>query len=166
MTRMFRFTAAVVPLTLLTACLSGGIAEEATERMIENQAGENVDVEMRGDAMEITTDDGTMVAGSGELQEGWPEDVPTYPGATVSYSALVSDTGGPGAAAILTTPDAVADVAAHLRAELEGSGWSVTGSYDLGALHSIVAEKDGRVYSAAIQGGENGTTLTIGVGQQ
>ncbi len=138
---------------LLVACFSSSVTDG------------NVEIDTDGDTMEVTTDQGKAVIG-GELQSGWPSDVPVYPGAAVSYSALVNAEGGPGAAAVLTTADSPTEVVANLQAQLVAAGWTVNGQFNAGAMQTITATKDTRVYSVAIQGGEDGTTVTIGVGEQ
>lgn len=61
-------------LLVLPACTSREkAAEEMTERMIEKATGGKVDVDLRGQSMKMTTEEGTV--SWGEASE-WPGDIP------------------------------------------------------------------------------------------
>jgi hypothetical protein len=136
------------------------------ENAIENDTGENAEVNMDGDSMRIETDEGVFTTGQ-ELPADWPSDVPAYPEAEVQFSAAMNgNTGDPGAGALFVTPDTVADVMGFYRTELEQNGWTISGNMEAAGTSFVGATKDNRVVSVAVTDVDGQTSITVGIGEQ
>ncbi|MBT3383510.1 MAG: hypothetical protein HN778_18935 [Prolixibacteraceae bacterium] len=63
-------------ITILSACQnrSEKRAEKFAERMLEKAGGENIDVDVDGESITIKTDEGTIIANTG--QKKWPAEIP------------------------------------------------------------------------------------------
>jgi len=75
-------------------CFNPGekIAEEITERAIEQGSGADVDIS--GDEVTVTTDEGETTIGSGtELPDDFPAGVPVYPDMQILNSSKVTQDG-------------------------------------------------------------------------
>ncbi|HKA16002.1 MAG TPA: hypothetical protein VKH41_13355 [Myxococcota bacterium] len=68
-----------------------------------------------------------MIASDGVIPEGYPSDVPVYPGATPGASMAMP---GLGVFATFVSSDAIDQVQTYYRGELGKNGWSVTNSPD------------------------------------
>lgn len=151
--------------TLLAACGRGG-TERAIERAIEEETGENAEVDVRTDgSVKVETEDGTFQTGN-TLPADWPTDVPVYAGATVQYSASVTETGQPGSAAVLMTTDSAAQVASYYKKALKENGWTVESTIEAQGTTIFSATKDDRVVSFMSASAQGATTITLGVTKQ
>ncbi len=164
---MFRRTLCLpVLFTLLAAC-GKPVAQQAIENAIEQQTGGQASVSMNGDAMQVTTSEGTFTAGQTTMPSDWPTDVPAYVGATVQYSASVNPTTGqPGSMVMLMSSDGVAEVAAFYKTQLVLNGWALSGTLESAGTTIMGATKGDRVVSLSIAGTDGQTSITIGVGKQ
>ena len=152
---------------LLAACGQKGV-ENAMERQIEKETAGDADVDVKADgSMEIKTDDGTATIDGGAMPSDWPEDVKTYAGATVTYSASVNEqTGEPGMAVVLMSTDDVATVAAFYKKELAAAGWTMGESMEASGTSILSGTKDDRVVSLMITGAEGQSASTIAIGKE
>ncbi len=152
-----------------TVLLLVGCAKVAVEKQMENaieaKMGGNADVEIQADGqMRVETDEGTYTAGGGEVPADWPKDAPTYPDATVSYSASVNPTTGKaGSALVLVTTDDVKAVTDYYKKMLETNGWTISATMEAGATTVMGASKDDRTLSLSISGGQGQTSITMGI---
>ena len=87
--------AAVVIALILSGCGAAAekASEKATEQILEEQIGGNVDIDTGGDgSVEIETDEGSESFGTGDVPEEWPEflelpdDVEIQSGTTIDSS--------------------------------------------------------------------------------
>ena len=69
-----------------------------------------------------TADEDDLIVTEGVIPEGFPSDVPLYPGATIGSSMT---TPGLGVFSMFDTDDAVEPILTHYRSELAKNGWSV-----------------------------------------
>jgi hypothetical protein len=108
-----------------------------------------------GPADEESTD---LVVTEGVIPEGFPSDVPIYPGATIGSSMT---TPGLGVFAMFDTDDAVEPILTHYRSELAKNGWSVV---DTAAGDGVDGTKGNRTLQVrARRNEENRTELAINV---
>ena len=160
-----KFFALVSACALLTACFGRTSTENAAEKMLED-SGHSADVQMNADGtMKITTDEGTATT-SNEMPPDWPEDVPEYPGAMVVFSGSANPAdGSAGTAVVMSTTDTAAQVEAFYQAQLEGNGWTLSGTMDGGGTKIMSATKaPSRTVSVMIVGGADGkTNVTVGI---
>jgi len=88
-----------VPRTLLVvvglaAC--GAEQEAVSEQLVEQAAGEDVDLELGvdGQVMSVETEDGSMaINASGDASEEWPDDVPLIEDGVVGNSQVLTSDG-------------------------------------------------------------------------
>ncbi len=156
-------------ITLLGACNPAeNVAEEMMENAIEEETGGDADVNFGNDGtMRVETDEGTFEAGGNRVPSDWPSDAPVYPGAKVTYSAMMNpQTGEPGAALMLSTEDSEEDVEAFYTAQIATDGWKVEGTMRSGGMTVITAKKEGRVLSLMITAANGQTSITIGLGEE
>lgn len=130
------------------------VAEQATERAIEQSAGDGAKVDLGDDgAFEIETEDGSYSAGTGEVPKGWPDDVPLPEGLEiVTGTDLGSDTET--ISSIVATTDASPDeVAAFFEDALDG--WE--------EANQLTSNGDGASFrSVSYVSGDRTVQLTIG----
>ncbi len=138
------------------------VGEKVTEKMIESAAGGNADVDIKDDGMTITTDKGTFTAGT-ELPADWPNDVPAYTGATVTYSGSSNADEGTGYSAVFSTKDDYTKVAAYYTNELPKQGWAIESTQNITGTTVMAATKDTRTISVAASTTDGETSITIGV---
>ncbi|MFA5820819.1 MAG: hypothetical protein WC873_01815 [Candidatus Gracilibacteria bacterium] len=151
----------------LLGSFGGGAVENIIENAIEQSSGNNADVNIGSDgSFSVTTEEGTMSFGT-ELSADWPNDVPTYPGAAVTYSAVGNDLadGGLGGYAIFTTSDSAQKVIDFYNGEMATAGWTVKASVNIASSMNVTFEKDGLAMNVTATEGDGSTTLTIGFGK-
>jgi hypothetical protein len=102
--------------------------------------------------------DTPAVVTEGAIPEGFPNDIPVYPGATIGSSMT---TPGLGVFATFETDDPVETILTHYRGELAKSGWSLTDSAQGDGLDGT---KDNRMLMLrARKGDDNRTEIAINV---
>jgi hypothetical protein len=155
-----RFILLLCAATLLLAC--GG-----DEETVEIEGGE-LTFEAEGEGVRISGEKEGVGAISGqfgenaEIPNGFPEDVPIYPGADVIGGMAA----GGGGMVTLQTGDDPEKVAAFYRENLVKEGWSLATEMDLGGQRVLAAEKEDRNAAVQISREANATTIvmTIGMG--
>lgn len=155
---------AIVAVWLVVQTMSGFMGRKMVESMIENSIDGDADIDMKGDGtMDIKTKEGTFSTGNSVPKE-WPDDVPTYAGASVTYSASANQNEGKsGMALILATDDSGAEVKTFYETKLKSEGWTLTNTLEGGGSVIITAEKDGRQLSLVISEADGKTGITLGV---
>lgn len=134
---------------------------------VQKEGKEAVTIDTSGEGGEgtvkITSDEGTVVIGSGAQEQGLPDWVPVYPGAEVqSTYAAASDTEVSGAVS-QTTGDTIDQVMQRLSSTLKEQGYSVsTNTFQkngttAGGMISAEDAEHGRTLQI-ILGTEDGTT--------
>lgn len=169
---------------LLTGC--GAAADEAAERAveqaIESETGGDVDIDTDGDGsfnietedgtissdgdgnVEIDTEDGSFSAGTGEVPEAWPSDIPLPDDLTVLSSTELDSSDGRLILVSGTTGTSAADLLDEYRSAL--SGWTVSGeSTSTGGGATIAGaqfDTDGRRVTVQASEVEGETTVNVG----
>lgn len=150
-------TLLVVPLiaVALTAC--GAAQEAVSEQIVEEAAGEGVDLEIGDDGQiaSIETEDGSLeMSANGEVPEEWPDDVPLFEDGTVNSSQVATSDGQTIVSIdFVTDADAGAVFEAMVDA-YESAGFTTTATTNMGDDSGSI---DGYV------GERNGTTITMSV---
>jgi hypothetical protein len=101
---------------------------------------------------------GEAIAEDGVIPEGFPSDVPVYPGAKPGSSMTMP---GLGVFATFESSDAVAKIVEHYRSELTKAGWSVTDSADGGGIDATKSDRS--VQMRARQSEQGGTEIAVNV---
>lgn len=129
----------------IVACLVGTtgcgkirekIAQKAVEKAIETGSGGSVNIDDDKVTFGADKDRALTVGRAAKLPDGWPSDVPSYPGATIV--AAVSD-GTKARTAIFETTDSVDQASAFYEQNL--SAFKKEGEVDLGG-HKQMSFKD------------------------
>jgi len=155
-----RFILLLCAATLVLAC--GG--EEET---VEIEGGE-LTFEAEGEGVRISGEKEGVGAISGrfgenaEIPDGFPEDVPIYPGADVIGGMVAGD----GGMVTLQTRDDAEKVTAFYRENLVKEGWNIGQEMDLGGQRVLAVEKEGRNAAVQISREADATTIvtTVGMG--
>jgi hypothetical protein len=103
---------------------------------------------------------GNAIAAEGVIPEGFPSDVPVYPGAKPGSSMTMP---GLGVFATFESSDAVPKIVEHYRGELSKSGWSVTDSPDGGGVDAAKGNRSVQV--RARQNEQGGTEIAVNVSE-
>ncbi|MFA7323675.1 MAG: hypothetical protein WC005_04875 [Candidatus Nanopelagicales bacterium] len=143
---------------IMSAC--GQSAESLTEQAIEAGTGSDVDIE--GDKVTVTDEDGTAVS-IGEdvaLPSNWPSDVPTVDGTLFTVS--VSETSGEASAMWKTAGDPAAMAGAY-KSALEAAGYTITSETKTADLVIIGAEGNGKTISVMFSQAEGEAVVTLSV---
>ena len=155
---------AILTVWLVLQTMSGFMGRKMVESIIEHSTDGETDVDMKSDGtMDITTKEGTFLTGN-SIPKEWPEDVPAYTGANITYSASANQNEGEsGMALILATDDSRAEVQSFYETKLKSEGWTLTNTLQGGGSIIITAEKDGRQLSLVISEADGKTGITLGV---
>ncbi len=144
-------------------------AEKAAEKAIEGATG--VDIDTSDGSVTIESEDGGSVeiqGESGDIPEGFPDDVPVYDG-DIQTTSKVSTGEGTAFYVELTTGDGASDVHDWYKSELESEGWAIqmdTTSTQNGAFSGLLmAEKDGAQVSMTFEESDGVTGVFMTVNQ-
>jgi hypothetical protein len=135
--------AAVAALALLaTGCGNAveGLAQDTVERAIENELGSEADVSVDGDSFTVDTEDGTVTAGSGQVPDDFPGDVPLVDG-EVSFAQSASTGGKRGWTVQVTTQGSLDEVTQQVSDDLRAAGFSVENLGGEGGA-TVLGERD------------------------
>lgn len=155
--------------TLILAGCGQTAVEQAAERAIERDTGEQADVDMRDDgSLRVNAKDGTVEIGRGAtLPSDWPTEIGTYPGATITTSAAVTDDSGQPATMItLTSTDSAQAIVDFFQKKVTTQGWTTTAEATVGAMKIFSASKDGRNFAVQVVTSDDSTTATLVVSQE
>ena len=153
-----RFILLLCAATLLFAC--GG-----EEEIVEIDGGK-LTFEAKDEGVRISGEKEGVGAISGqfgdhaEIPDGFPKDVPIYPGTDV-IGGMVAGEGG---MVTLQTSDDIEKVAAFYRENLAKEGWTLGPEMDLGSQRVLPVEKEGRNAAVQIAREANATTIVVTIG--
>jgi hypothetical protein len=152
---------AVAPLAL--AACGESTSDKIAEQVVEQQTGDDVDIDSEKGEVNVTSKDGSSsFSSSGDLPKGWPKDVELPDGAKIKGSSAVKADGGTNL--MVSAEDKGAsldDIVEHFDEQLDG--WkndSVTSS-DTGKRASAFQSwtKDGQVFTLVVS--DAGDTRTF-----
>lgn len=170
MKRAFVGVLAMLLVLGLSGC--GSISEKIGEKVGEEIAGSVVggEVDVKGDDVTITTEEGdvSITGDTGEIPEGFPDDVPIYDDSEVDSATSMTSDGTTTFYVNLTMEDDVATVYEWYKAEVVDKGWTITsdvlmsGDGDSGQL--VIEKDDMEAIISMVEGEPNsiGIILTIG----
>jgi len=141
---------------LLTGC--GKTAAELTaEKIIENNLGGNADVNIKGDSVNIETDQGNWQAGQGaSLPDNWPADIYVPEG-----NIITAINTGLNQGITVVVDKSVAELKDEYKEQMAGLGWNSTTEFSIDNSVILGAEKDGRLLSISIVSEDNQSTMVI-----
>lgn len=162
---------------LLAAMLAVGtvgcssIAEKATERVLEEAAGaggEEVDIDLQDGSFRIETSEGTFESGTGDLPDGFPDQMPLPDDHVVVASMGSSDDSGSSALVNLEVPSSVEDMVAFYQDRLPAEGWEITGTTQSttgdGSWHALQVAGHGLEGTVNLSDLADVTTVSITLG--
>lgn len=130
--RVLIYAALVLLLAFTFGCKKAAetASERLAEKMIEQSSGGKVDVDLKDGGTTIvdkeTGNTMTVDAKGGKMPEGWPTNIPQYPGSNVTQSSVTDTEKGKSLSIILETQDAVEQVNEYYGKELKGAGFKKT----------------------------------------
>ncbi|MDZ7798663.1 MAG: hypothetical protein U5L76_03535 [Patescibacteria group bacterium] len=147
---------------VLTGCGEEKVAEELTEKAIEDSTNGSAGVDVENDSVTVNTNGSSFSAGeSVSLPSGFPSDVHVIDG-TVKAATTITE--GEVYSVSVQTDTSVSDVADEYQEELANDGWDINMSLDIEGISSMTAEKDNRTVTVSIgeDEDEGKTLVTIG----
>ena len=151
----------LVSMAGLVGCqsITDKVAEETSEKLIEGATG--VDVEADDDEVTITSEDGSSmtVSESGELPDGWPEDVPVYEGNITS--GMVSEGNR---TVSVESEDSALDVYEWSLEQIKAEGWTVTTEFKAENGGTLAAEKGGNIVQYTVSDEDPGSVFIVFTG--
>lgn len=156
------------PVMITLACvlaLSGcgkSADEQALEQAMEESTGKPASVDMSGNRVEITTEEGSINIDSGEgvaVPDSFPKDIHRYAGAKVTAAMSMPR----GQMLTLQTPDAAAQVAESYQHAMSEAGWEREMAMDspAGKMFSYTKEDRHVQVTIAAAGDGDGTMITV-----
>jgi len=104
---------------------------------------------------------GESIAAEGVIPEGFPSDVPVYPGAAPGSSMSMP---GLGVFATFESNDAADKIVEHYRGELSKGGWSVTDSADGGGVDATKDKRSVQVRARQTEQGNSEIAINVSEG--
>jgi len=147
-------TLLLVPLIAvgLTGC--GGAQEAASEQLVEQTVGGDVDVEIGDDGQvaSVETEDGSLeMSASGEVPEEWPDDVPLFEDGVVSNSQVATTDDG-----TIVSIDYLTDADAESAYDAMVAAYKAAGFTTISS--GVFGDSEGPVF---YHGERNGTSITM-----
>jgi hypothetical protein len=141
--------------------------QKAIEDSIKKQSGGKAKVDLSKGQITIKDKQGemTMTQGGGaQLPDGFPNDVPVYPGAAITMSAKQPKA----FMVMLTSKDDKKKVADTYKSTLKAQGWEEGSSMDMGDVTSLEykKEKEKRTLVIGISKDNAGSRITLNVEKQ
>ncbi len=160
--------ATILGISLVSLAACGG----SEETVYTGPDGEEVTVERGGDGTTTyRSEEGETTITTGSLDTTAVGGVPPYPGATSREGLNLNTTardGGSGQISSFQTNDSPGDVIGFYRNALEGSGYSIAATMDMGQSQMLVAERDDgnggvQITATVIEGRGTNVTVIAGV---
>lgn len=126
-----------IALTLPASCSKA--AEKLSEGAVEQQTGGEVDVDSDGN-VKIETDEGSLSVGTGEVPDGWPDDIGLPDGLVIVSGSDIGSGEETLSSVSGTTSSTPTEVLEHFESQLEG--WE--------ALHNMNSAEGGTTMRSAI----------------
>jgi hypothetical protein len=158
---------ALKPIILLVCAATLVFACGGDEETVAIEGGE-ITIEAEGEGVRISGEQEGVGAISGqfgekaEIPDGFPEDLPIYPGSEVVAGMLA----GAGGMVTLQSGDDLEKVTAFYREKLVEEGWTLGPEMDMGAQRVLPIQKEGQNGAVQIsrEGDLTNIVLTAGFG--
>ncbi len=137
----------VIPLggCVITDKIGEWFGEKVTEKVIEDQTGADVDLDVDEDGgVEITTDEGQTSYGSkAEVPDNWPKDVPIIDHTEVVSASTYKDTtsGTTSYQVMVKSSKNYSDSKSYYKTEMPNEGWTELSSIDASGTTMYSYEK-------------------------
>lgn len=153
--------------------VSDTVQEAIVEKAVETgaaQSGQKVDVDVEGDSLTMTFQEGDAqltIGAQAEIPENFPKDVPVYPGATVSFSQVITENQLFSIQAV--TNDPLETVFEYYKEKSADEGWTegMAMSQGMGKpMRMLNYTKEGRVLNLMLIAEEDQTVVHITTGNE
>ena len=160
----WRRTAAAVLLVALAGLVSGcggdaaseQAGEELAEQVMEDSGAEGVDVDVDGEDITIESDEGTVTVGSGDVPDGFPEELSIVDG------DIVSSVDTPQGVSLTVGVDDATAAFDEAVADLEANGWAQEQLTESGETRMGVFTQDDQTAMVMADSASGQLTYTIG----
>lgn len=150
-----------IVLLLVVACSLVGCrksrtytAKDGTQATVtESGKGSQVTIEGKEGKVQMSGEGGLA------LPEGFPKDIPIYPGSTVTMSVKVED----GMQVTLKTGDPASKAADFYKEKLKADGWAIEMTANTEETSTVVGKKDKRTAMVMANRESNGTMIMLTV---
>jgi hypothetical protein len=132
--------------------------ENGTKATI-SKSGKDYEVTFHGNKGETVRIAGSEA--SVALPEGFPKDVPIYPGAKVAASVKSQD----GMHVTLQTSDAGSKVSDFYKEQMKAQGWAIDTTMDMPQGTMLMGNKSGQALHVMVMSDDKATTVTLTVTQ-
>lgn len=161
MQRVWLSIVVVGVLGMVGAACGKKASETASENLIESTmraSGQDADVTMNSDTMQIKTEDGAMSFGEGtKLPDEWPDDVAVYKG----LKLLTAMKSREGSSIQGSTQDSLDKVTAYYKEQVTKDGWTEETVMTQAQMAMLSYSKDGRSLVVTITASDPDTFVSI-----
>lgn len=142
------------------------IAQGVAGGFLSTLSGGKVKVNVGDNKVSYKTDEGEFsFEEGGKLPDGYPSDLPIYPGAKLTSSWSTSDDDSKGMSLIWGTNDSIGQVADYYKKELEAKGWKITSSFSQAETSTYSFEKGGTSGFVGVgKGDKQNTNISVTIG--
>ena len=155
-------TVLAVLATVVTAC-GKKASDSASEEMVESAMraqGQEAEVTMDSETMQIKTDDGDMSIGEGtKLPDQWPDDVPVYKGLKLLTAMKMKE----GFSIQGTTADSQEKVTAFYKEQATKGGWTEDMVMTQPQMAMLNYSKDNRSLAVVVTAAESETSVSVSI---
>ena len=146
--------------------LSQGGGQTLVGSFLSRIIGRDVKIEENGESTTIKSEDQEIsFSVTGTLPEGFPQDFPLYPEATISSSFTAKGEGTNGTSIVLGSQDAIEKVIEFYKSELPQKGWKIVSNFEQQGSSTISFEKELVSGFLGITKGEKGiSTISVTIG--
>jgi hypothetical protein len=146
-------------LLLVVACSPVGCRKSATytdkdgttHTVTQSRKGSQVTIEGKEGKVQVSGEGGLA------LPDGFPKDVPIYPGSTIAVSAAVKD----GMHVALKTADPSTKVAAFYKEKMKTEGWAIEAATNTEESSMLVGKKDKRTLAVMTGRDSDGASVNL-----
>jgi len=150
----------------LLVLLAGSLEGCGRSDTVIDTDGTTATVTKRGDGVDVTVkgpDGGTVRVASGEegvsVPEGFPKDVPLYPGAIVTTAATVQNAMN----VVLKTKDPISKVTSFYKEKMKDNGWEIQTAVDTADGTMLNGHKENRTQMTVMARDGDHTIVTLAI---
>ncbi len=153
--------------TLVTGCsaIADKAGEKVVEKGVEAAGGSDVDIDTDGDgSVSIDSDEGSLKIGSGELPDGFPDEVPLPDDFKIEGSMSMGTNDRDSFTVQMSSPDAdVEKTHDDLKSRIEASGFEIMSTNSMGdgenMMRSFTIKNDDWSGSVTVSGDPDQTSV-------
>ena len=145
----------IMAVVVLSGCQTA--TEKVAEKAIESSTG--VDADVDNNSITINTNDSSLTIGNtATIPDDFPSDVYVIDGDVISTMTINEDKTYQ---VQIDAPSSLSEPGDIYNEQLKAAGWDITSTLDMGDAISIMAEKDDRFTTVALNTSEDVTVVVI-----